>query len=130
MVVAFTTTCEMSAYYHWNCEFECCSWQGDLRQVSDFLWVLRFPPTIYNWNIVEVVLNTINQTWIILISYKLKCLRLGLWFHTDWKSSKLSNVFFVFVCKFSNFLLLHTQYCIISTLKKNTLYMHVHCCEI
>ena len=78
----------------------------------------------------KVVLNTINQTWIILISYKLKCLRLRLWFHTDWKSSKLSNVFFVFVCKFSNFLLLHTQYCSISTLKKNTLYMHVHCCEI
>ena len=42
---------------------------SDLGQVGGFLWVLRFPPLIklattivYNWNIVEVALNTINQT--------------------------------------------------------------------
>jgi hypothetical protein len=30
MVVGFTTTCVISAYYHWGCEFELCSWQGVL----------------------------------------------------------------------------------------------------
>jgi hypothetical protein len=41
---------------------------GDLRQVGGFLLVLWFPPPIkltaprYNWNFVESVLNTVNQT--------------------------------------------------------------------
>jgi hypothetical protein len=30
MVVGFTTTCAISAYHHWRCEFESCSWQGVL----------------------------------------------------------------------------------------------------
>jgi len=28
MVVGFTTTCTISAYHHWCCEFESCSWRG------------------------------------------------------------------------------------------------------
>jgi len=28
MVVAFTTTCVISAYHHYSCEFEPCSWRG------------------------------------------------------------------------------------------------------
>jgi hypothetical protein len=28
MVVGFTTTSAISAYYHWSCEFESCSWRG------------------------------------------------------------------------------------------------------
>jgi len=27
MVVGFTTTCAISTYYHWGCEFESRSWQ-------------------------------------------------------------------------------------------------------
>ena len=58
MVVGFTSTCAVSAYYHWSCEFESHSWQGvldtilcdkfvsDMQQVSGFLRVLRFPQTI------------------------------------------------------------------------------------
>ena len=55
MVVGFTTTCAISAYYHYSCEFEPCSWRGVLdttlcenvqQQVSGFLLVLRFPPPI------------------------------------------------------------------------------------
>jgi hypothetical protein len=55
MVVGFTSTCAIGAYYHWSCEFEPCSWRGvldttlcdkELRQVSGFFWVLRFPPPI------------------------------------------------------------------------------------
>jgi hypothetical protein len=56
MVVGFTTTYAISAYHHWCCEFESRSGRGvkhyvmkfvsDLRQVSGFLQVLRFPPPI------------------------------------------------------------------------------------
>ena len=69
MVVGFTTTFAISDYHHWSCEFEFLSGEvysiehyllkfvNDLRQVSGFLRVLRFPPPIklqrYNWNIVE-----------------------------------------------------------------------------
>ena len=28
MVVGFTTTCAISAYHHWSCEFEPRSWRG------------------------------------------------------------------------------------------------------
>ena len=31
MVVEFTTTCAISAYHHWSCEFESLSWQGVLN---------------------------------------------------------------------------------------------------
>ena len=30
MVVGFTTTCAISAYHHWSCEFEPLSWWGVL----------------------------------------------------------------------------------------------------
>jgi len=30
MVVGFTTTWTINAYHHENCEFEPCSWQGEL----------------------------------------------------------------------------------------------------
>jgi hypothetical protein len=30
MVVGFTTTCVISTYHHWNCEFEPRSWRGIL----------------------------------------------------------------------------------------------------
>jgi len=56
VVVGFTTTYAISAYHHWCCEFESRSGRGvqhyvikfvsDLRQVSGFLRVLRFPSPI------------------------------------------------------------------------------------
>jgi hypothetical protein len=56
MVVEFTTTYAISAYHHWCCEFESRPRRGaqhyvikfvsDLRRVSGFLRVLRFPPPI------------------------------------------------------------------------------------
>ena len=56
MVVVFTTIYAISAYHHWCCEFKSRTGRGvqhyvikfvsDLRQVSGFLWVLRFPPPI------------------------------------------------------------------------------------
>ena len=58
MVVGFTTTCAISAYYHKSCEFETHSGEvysiqhyvikiiSDLWQVGGFLWVLQFPPPI------------------------------------------------------------------------------------
>ena len=71
MIVGFTTTCAISAYHYWSCEFEPC--HGEvysiqhyvikfiyyLRQFVGFLQLLRFPPPInrspwYNWNIVEI----------------------------------------------------------------------------
>jgi len=30
MVVGHTTTCAISSYHHYSCEFEPCSWQGEL----------------------------------------------------------------------------------------------------
>jgi hypothetical protein len=56
MVVEFTTTYAISAYYHCCCEFESPSGRGvhhyvikfvsDLRQVGGFLRVIRFHPPI------------------------------------------------------------------------------------
>ena len=58
MVVVFTTTYAISAYHHLRCEFESCSGKvyslqhnaikffSDLRQVGNFLRILRFPPPI------------------------------------------------------------------------------------
>jgi hypothetical protein len=88
MVVRFTTTCAISAYHHYSCEFEPRSWQGvldtnvqhyvikfvsDLRQVSGFLRVLRFPPPIklsprYSWNIIESGIKYHNPTKQLLFS--------------------------------------------------------------
>ena len=58
MVVGFTTTYAISAYHHYRCDFEPRSGEvymiqyyvikfvNDLRQVSGFFRVLRFPPPI------------------------------------------------------------------------------------
>ena len=58
MVVEFTTTCAISAYHHYSCEFEHRSGEvysiqhyvikfvSYLRQVGGFLQVLPFPPPI------------------------------------------------------------------------------------
>ena len=56
MVVEFTTIYAISDYHHRCCEFESRSGRGvqhyaikfvsDLRQISGFLRVLRFPPPI------------------------------------------------------------------------------------
>jgi hypothetical protein len=56
MVVGLTTTCAISAYHHWYCEFDSRPGQGvqhyvikfvsDLPQVAGFLCVLQFPPPI------------------------------------------------------------------------------------
>jgi hypothetical protein len=56
MVVEYKTTCAVSAYHHYSCEFESRSWRGVLdTTICDkvcqwlvtglwFLWILRFPP--------------------------------------------------------------------------------------
>ena len=56
MVVGVTTTYAISVYHHLCCEFESRSGRGvqhyvikfvsDLRQVSGFIRVIRFPPPI------------------------------------------------------------------------------------
>jgi hypothetical protein len=58
MVVGFKSTCAVSAYHHYRCEFEPRSWRGDsiqhyvikfvsdLRQVGGFLRVPRFSSPI------------------------------------------------------------------------------------
>jgi hypothetical protein len=66
MVVGFTTTYAISAYHHWRCELESCSWRGILDttvcdEVSDFLLVFQFPPR-YNWNIVKSGFKHHNPT--------------------------------------------------------------------
>jgi hypothetical protein len=57
-VVGFTTTCAISAYHHYSCEFNpihgdvysiqhyVIKFVGDLPQVGGFLRVLRLPPPI------------------------------------------------------------------------------------
>ena len=80
MVVGFTTTCSISAYHHWSCEFEPCSWQGVLDTTlcdKVFRWLVTgqwFPvgtPLSSNYetdhhNITEILLkvplNTISQS--------------------------------------------------------------------
>ena len=77
MVGEFTTTCVISAYHHWFCEFESRSGRGeqhyvikyfrDLRQVGGILRVLKFPqPMKTDRNditeiLLKVALNTIKQ---------------------------------------------------------------------
>ena len=77
MVVAFTTTCAISAYHHSCCEFEFWSGRGvqhyvikcvsDLRQVGAFLRVVRFTSRIkLTATVTEILfkmaLNAIKQT--------------------------------------------------------------------
>jgi hypothetical protein len=80
MIVGFSTTCAISVYHHWSCEFESRSWWGvliqhyvvtfvsNLQQFGGFFCVLRFPPsiklttTIQLKYILKVALNTIKQT--------------------------------------------------------------------
>jgi hypothetical protein len=76
MVVGFTTTCGISAYHHWCCEFESRTGRGvqhyvikfvsDLRQVSGFLRVLRFPPPLK-------LTTTIYRVTKILLKVALNC---------------------------------------------------------
>ena len=77
MVVGFTTTCAINVYHHLSCEFELCSWQSVLDttlcdrvcqllgQVSGFLQVLDHHDITEI--LLKVVLNTINQTFILSI---------------------------------------------------------------
>ena len=57
MVVGFTTTCAISAYHHYSCEFEPHSWRSVLdTMICDK--ACQFPPLIkltprYSWNSVE-----------------------------------------------------------------------------
>jgi hypothetical protein len=51
MVVGSTTTCAISAYHHWSCDFELIQhyvkkFVSDLRQFGDFLQSLWFPKPI------------------------------------------------------------------------------------
>ena len=77
MVVGFTTTYAVGAYHHWYCEFESRSGRGvqhyvlkfvsDFRQISDFLWFIRFPPPIIDRHDISEIclkaaLNTTKQT--------------------------------------------------------------------
>ena len=79
MVVGFTTTCSMSAYHQWRCDFESRSWQSvldttlcekfarDLRQVVGIVRVLLFPPQKKDRNdmaeiLLKVILNTRTLT--------------------------------------------------------------------
>jgi hypothetical protein len=73
MVVAFTTTCGISAYHHKRCEFEPRSWRSvldstlcdkvvsDLRQFSGFLQVPWFPPTIKLTATMPITTNVLSS---------------------------------------------------------------------
>jgi hypothetical protein len=79
MVVGFTTTCAISAYHHWSCEFDPCSWRGVLDTTlydKVFQWLATgrwFSPgtPVSSTNktgchditeiLLKVALNTINQ---------------------------------------------------------------------
>ena len=78
MVVGFTTTCAISAYHHYSCKFESCSWQGVLdatlcdkvcQRLATSQWFS--PGTLISSNnktdrhditeiLLKVALNTIN----------------------------------------------------------------------
>jgi hypothetical protein len=76
IVAGFTTDCAISAYHHYHCEFESCSWWGvldtticddsDLWQVGGFLRVVFSTNKIDRNDITEillkVVLNNITVT--------------------------------------------------------------------
>jgi hypothetical protein len=67
IIVGFTTTYAIRAYYHKHCVFESGSCEvysiqcyviklvKDLRQVGGFLRVLRFPPSIKLTDITEIL---------------------------------------------------------------------------
>ena len=80
MVVGFTTTCAISSYHHkvassnpvhgemYSIQHYLIKFVSDLRQVSGFIPVLRFPQPIKTDRhyieeiLLKVTLNTINQT--------------------------------------------------------------------
>ena len=85
MVVGFTTTCAISAYHHYSCEFKPCLWRGVLdTALCDKVFAVtcdkRFSPgtTVSSTNkterhditeiLLKVTLNTINQPIISLYS--------------------------------------------------------------
>jgi hypothetical protein len=91
MVVWFATTCAISAYHHWNCEFELHSWRGVLDttlcdKVCQWLttgwWFSPGPPFSstnktdrhdINEILLKVALNNINQP-VSYILFSLKCI--------------------------------------------------------
>ena len=78
MVVGFTTTCAISTYHLWSCEFKSCSWQGVLNatfcdKVCQWLvaswWFSAVTPVFFTNKaychditeiLLKVALNTIN----------------------------------------------------------------------
>jgi hypothetical protein len=71
MVIRFTTTCAISAYYHWSSDLEFRSWRGVLYTtlcVKVCQWLatgLSFSPVSStnktdSYDITEILLNTIN----------------------------------------------------------------------
>ena len=68
IVVGFTTTNAISAYHHWcrsgwGVQHYVIKFVSDLRQVSGFLRVLRFPPPIKHCNdITEILLKVVLKT--------------------------------------------------------------------
>jgi hypothetical protein len=70
MVVGFTSTCAISSYHNYGCEFESHSCEvysielyvinfvSGMLQVSGFLWVPKFlPPIIDHFDITEILLK-------------------------------------------------------------------------
>ena len=72
MVVGFTTTYAIGAYYHKRCQFESHSWRGDttlcdkvcrlLTEGRGFFRVLWFPPLIWLTDITKILLKVALNT--------------------------------------------------------------------
>jgi hypothetical protein len=91
MVVGFTTICAISAYRHWSCEFEPCSWQGVLdKTLCDkvFQWLATsqwfFPGTpVSSTNktnrhditeiLLKVTLNSIKTLILSIVTHISRC---------------------------------------------------------
>ena len=87
MVVRFTTTCAISTYHLWTCEFKSCSWQGVLNatfcdKVCQWLaadrWFSSGTPVSSTNNtdrqditeiLLKVALSTINLTLTLYLHY-------------------------------------------------------------
>ena len=79
MVVGLTTTCAISAYDHYHCEFEPCSWQGVpdttlCDKVCLWLatgrWFSQVTPVIYMYrNFLYIIIFNINTCTFISIIY-------------------------------------------------------------
>ena len=58
MVGGFTTTCSISAYHHYSCEFESRSWRGAFNTLSDK--VCQWPSTVCWYSLCTLVSSTIK----------------------------------------------------------------------